>query len=420
VSSVTPTDPGRRQQAALVIAAVASKGSPMLMAIAMAVYIGRAGGSPLSVGLVVTAFFFGWTVCSPVWGAIADVTGRRRAVLLVASGLATLATLPLLVVRGVVGPLAIRTVYALFAAAYLPILLTIVNTLGGDDQRGRSVGLFSSAQGAGSTIGQLSAGFLLGLLAPWSLYLVVTLVTAAVFLAVLVVDDPTPGPARSLSVGEVGREVRRRLFPSRESRAHFRTNGLRWLYLAVLFRNVTVLGVGSLLPVYLVETLGLTEATMGALLAINPAGQIVFMYLSGGLADRLGRKPLISVGMAGSGGSAALLALASSVGARTGQIVVAAVGMFVLAVAFSLLRVGAVSFIGDVAPVDRESELIGFRSTARGLGGIVGPVAVGGLASVVGYGTAFLVASSLAFAAAVLVALTLTESLPEPTATPTA
>ena len=105
------------------------------MATVMAVYIGRAGGSPLAVGLVITVFFFGWTVCVPVWGALADITGRRHGVLLAAAGLATL---PFLVVRGVVGPLAVRTVYALFAAAYLPILLTIVNTCGGDDERGRS------------------------------------------------------------------------------------------------------------------------------------------------------------------------------------------------------------------------------------------------------------------------------------------
>ena len=47
-------------------------------------------------------------------------------------------------------------------------------------------------------------------------------------------------------------------------------------------------------------------------------------------------------------------------------------------------------------------------------------IAVGGLASVVSYGSAFLVASSLAFAAAVLVAVTLSESLSEPTGTPLA
>jgi MFS family permease len=388
------------------------------MATVMAVYIGRAGGSPLSVGLVITVFFFGWTVCAPVWGALADITGRRRDVLLVAAGLATLATLPLLVVRGVVEPLAVRTVYALFAAAYLPILLTIVNTYGGDDERGRSVGLFGSAEGVGFAAGQLSAGVLLGLLVPWSLYLVVTLVTLVVFLAVLVVDDPTPDPDRSLTRREIVREVRSRLFPSRAGRAHLRTNGLRWLYLAVLFRNVAVLGVGSLLPVYFVDAIGLTEATMGVLLAINPAGQIVFMFLSGGVADRIGRKPLIGAGMVGSGVSATLLALAGELGSHGERIAVAAAGMFALAVGFSLLRVGTVAFIGDVAPLDRESELIGLRSTARGLGGIVGPVVVGGLASVVGYGGAFLAASSLAFLAALLIAVTLTESLAAPTVTP--
>lgn len=398
----------RHQQAVLAVAAAASKASPILMGTGMAVLVERAGGSPLAVGLVLTVYFFGLMVFSPVWGALADATGERRKVLLAASALAVVAVLPLTVVEGVWAPLGVRAVYAAFAAGYLPVLLTIASERGGESGRGRSVGLFSSAQAVGFAAAQLLAGFVLGAFAPWVLYLLVAAFAAVVVLAALVLDDPTPDAPRS--VGDVAGEVRRRLFPSKAGRRHFRRNGLRWLYVAVFLRNATVIGTTSLLPVYLVSTLGVSEFTMGVLLAINPAGQILFMYLVGRVADDSGRKSLITLGMAGSGAFPVLTAAASFPASAAARIALAAAGMAALAAAFSALRVGAVSFIGDVAPENRESELIGFRSTARGFGGMLGPVLVGTAASAVGYEAAFALVSLLAFAGAVVVAATLVES----------
>ena len=407
---MAPLTHERRQQVVLAVAAAASKASPILMGTGMAVLVGRAGGSPLAVGLVLTVYFFGLMVFSPVWGALADATGERRKVLLTASVFAVVAALPLTAVSGVWVPLGVRTVYAAFAAGYLPVLLTIASERGGEAGRGRSIGLFSSAQAVGFAAAQLLAGFLLGAFAPWALYLLVAAFAAVVVLAALVMDDPTPDGDVRLSAGDVAREVRGRLFPSKAGRRHFRRNGLRWLYVAVFLRNATVIGTTSLAPVYLVTTLGVSEATMGVLLAINPAGQIAFMYVVGRVADGSGRKSLITLGMAGSGAYPVLTAAAAFPSSSAARIALAAAGMAVLAAAFSALRVGAVSFIGDVAPENRESELIGFRSTARGFGGMLGPVLVGTAASIVGYEAAFALVSLLAFAGTIIVAATLVES----------
>jgi MFS family permease len=86
--------------------------------------------------------------------------------------------------------------------------------------------------------------------------------------------------------------------------------------------------------------------------------------------------------------------------------------MVVLGIAFSAMTTGALAFIGDVAPDYREAELMGLRSTAKGVGGVVGPVLVGGTATLAGYRTAFALASVLAFLAAALVWVALVESRP--------
>jgi MFS family permease len=399
----------RTQRIIIGIAAAANRCRGILMGTAMAVYIGRVG-TPFEVSLVFTVYWFGLMAFSPVAGAVADVTGRRRAVLVGTALLSTLAVLPLTVVDGVAGPLAFRGLFAVFAAGFLPVMLAIVSERGGETGRGQSLGYFNSLQAVGFTAAQLLAGALLGLVAPWALYLFVAGVSAIVVAATAFVRDPTPPADGSATLSEITSEVRHRLFPARGDREHLRKNGLRSLYVAVLVRNMTVLGISSLLPVYLLSEVGVSEFVMGALLAINPAAQMAFMYLFGRVADGWGRKPLIVAGMAGAGAHALVMATAVFPGTIPLRAAVAAGGLFLLAAAFSAETTGTYAFIGDVAPTARESELMGLHSTARGFGGMAGPPIVGVVATVTTFETAFAAASLLAFGGTALVGWRLVES----------
>ena len=393
---------------AIAVAAAANKGATILMGTVMAIYVGRIG-SPLDVSLVTATFFFGLMVFSPVWGAIADVTGRRRAVLIVSAGLAALAVLPLTFVDGVAGPLGLRTLFAIFAAGFLPVMLTVVSERGGDGGRGRAVGLFSSAAAVGFMLGQFVSGALIELFARPTVYLLLAGFAAIVALACLLVEDPTPDHDREVTVRNIARTTVGRLLPTTGT-DHLRTNGLQWLYVASFLRSLTVLGMTSLLPVYLVSNVGVSPFMMGVLLAINPGVQIVGMYLMGRLADDIGRKQLIVAGLVGSGFYSFLLGFATLPESMVVRALIAGAGLFALGTAFSALQTGIIAFIGDVAPVERESELIGLRSTARGLGGMVAPPLFGISAMLVGFETTFIAASSLSWAGAALVGSRVAES----------
>ncbi len=418
---------GDRQPWIIAVAAGLRFASGILMGTAMAVYVGEVG-SEFAVSAVLTAYFLGMTLFAPLWGAVADVTGRRRAVIVVTGLLATAAVLPLVAVGkagpgvavplvgltldGVWVPVGLRAVYAAFAVGFAPVMLAVVSERGGAEGRGRSLGFFNSARAVGFSGGQLAVGALLGwLLAPqlYTLIAVVSLV-ATVFAALVV--DPTPRTGSGFSVREVFGELRRRLLPASEDREHLRTSGLRWLYVALALRNMTVLGVMSLMPVYLTGPVGVSAVLMGVILAINPAGQAVFMLVFGRIADASGRRPLVVGGMAGSGLFGILAGLASLPAGSPVRIVVAVVAFVTIAASFSAMTTGALAFIGDVAPTERESELMGLRSTAKGVGGVLGPPLLGGVATVAGMRTAFLGGSVLALAAALLAAVALTETRP--------
>lgn len=405
----------RYQRLVIGVAAAANKGRAILMGTAMAVYIGQVG-TPFAVSLVFTVYWFGLMVFSPVAGAVADVTGRRRAVLVGTALLSTLAILPLTVVGGVGAPLAFRGLFAVFAAGFLPVMLAIVSERGGSESRGQSLGFFNSTQAIGFTLAQFFAGVLLGLVAPWALYLVVAAVSGCVAVATVFVEDRTGSEPtdRTPTLAELVGEIKRRLLPAPEDREHLESHGLKWLYLAVLGRNMTVLGTSSLLPIYLVGEIGVSAFVMGVLLAINPAAQMLFMYLFGRVADVAGRKPLVVYGMGGAGIHALIVTAAVLPSSLFFRAVVVAIAFLVLAAAFSAETTGTYAFIGDVAPAERESELMGLHSTARGLGGVIGPPLIGGLATLFSYEAAFAAGSLLAFGATALVARFLVESVEAP------
>jgi MFS family permease len=404
-------DRPRREWSLIGVSAATRFASGTLMGTALAVYIGDAG-SPFAVSMVATAYWIGLMVLSPVWGAVADVTGRRRAVLGLTGLAATVAVLPLVVVGGVWGPIGLRGVYAVFAAGFAPVVLSIVSVRGGSTARGQSVGFFNSTRALGFAGGQLTAGLLLGLLVPDQLYLVIAGLSLVSTLAVVFVTDPTPSPARDPTLVELTGEVKHRLLPAAGERSHLMTNGLLWLYVALAVRNMTVLGTTALAPPYLVQVVGVSEPVMGAVLASNHGVQVVAMLLLGVVADRAGRKPLIVLGMAGSGAFALLAAAATVPTPGLDRVLVAGTAFVVLGTSFSAMATGAVSFIGDVAPADRESELMGLRSTAKAVGGVAGPPLLGVVATVTSYEAAFAGGSLLAFGAALLAAVALVESKP--------
>lgn len=411
------------------LAAVTRVTAGALLGTSLAVHVGRTG-SALEVSLLATAFSLGIILFAPVWGAFADVTGRRK-LILVGTGLgATLALTPLIAVDAVAGvasaalPIAVdpvwiqvlvRGLYAVFIAGFGPLMLTVASERGGPGGRGKSVGSYNAFTAAGSGAGQFTSGLLLGALVPGHVYVVVAGVSLVATVAVALIDpgEATPDP----DADSLPREIRSRLLPAAGERGHLSTNGLGWLYLGLSARQATVSGVGALMPVYIVATLGLPEAWMGAVLAFNPVSQTALMYYLGGVVDDRGRKPMITLGMAGSAAFGLVAAAAVFAPGGLAAAGVVALGYVTLAVAFSAMWTGSVAFVGDVAPENRESELMGLASTARSVGGVVGPLGVGAVATVAGYPTAFAAASVLALAAAAVVSLRVAESRPDVSAT---
>jgi len=178
--------------------------------------------------------------------------------------------------------------------------------------------------------------------------------------------------------------------------------------LTVLFLTVflDLVGFGiviPLLPLY-AETFGAGPVVVTMLVAVYSLMQFVFAPWWGRISDRMGRRPILIVGLFGSAISYIAFGLAGSLAVLFGARILAG---------FMGANVGvAQAYVADVTdPADRARGM-GLIGAAFGLGFIFGPV-IGGLLAPYGAAVPFLAAGALAFLNALLAIARLPESLPQ-------
>lgn len=145
--------------------------------------------------------------------------------------------------------------------------------------------------------------------------------------------------------------------------------GLGLLFLAVL---VDLIGFGIVLPVlpFYASDFGASGLETGLLYATYSLVQLVMAPLWGRISDRVGRRPVIIVGLLGS-------ALAYTVFARADSLALLFLSRAVGGIGGSTIPV-AQAYIADVTPPGHRASGLGLIGAAFGLGFVVGP-ALGGI-----------------------------------------
>jgi DHA1 family tetracycline resistance protein-like MFS transporter len=182
---------------------------------------------------------------------------------------------------------------------------------------------------------------------------------------------------------------------------------LRRSPLSIVFLTVflDLVGFGiviPLLPLY-AETFGAGPVAVTWLVAVYSLMQFLFAPWWGALSDRVGRRPVLLVGLFGSAASYLLFGLAASLPLL----------FFARALAgFMGANVGvAQAYIADVTAPEDRARGMGLIGAAFGLGFVFGP-AIGGLLSHFGPAVPFLGAAGLALANGIFALARLPESLP--------
>lgn len=174
--------------------------------------------------------------------------------------------------------------------------------------------------------------------------------------------------------------------------------------LPILFSVIVIdlIGFGIVLPIlpFYAKIFGASGFVLGLLLATHAALQFVFSPIWGRLSDRIGRRPVMLVTMAGTSAALLLLGMADSI--------------FLLFVARALSGLFAANisvataYVSDVTAEEERTRWMGMVGASFGVGFLLGP-AIGGLLAPYGHGLPMFVASAMAAANSVYAVFALKE-----------
>jgi MFS family permease len=364
--------------AAFVIAVGFGLVAPVLPAYARSFDVGVAAASA-----VVSAFAFFRLLFAPVGGALVTRLGERPVYLtgllvVAASSLATAFAQSygqLLVLRGLGG-----IGSTMFTVSAMALLVRLAPPA----IRGRVSSAYASAFLIGGMLGPVFGGLLaqFGLRLPFIVYAVALVVAAAVVAlrlsgAALRPDPSAPtAPPLALRVA-LGDSAYRAALASGFANgwANF---GVR---VAVLPQFAIAVHQGPWVA--------------GVALAVAAVGTAGALQVSGRLADQVGRRPLVLVGLVVTAGGLGVIGLSTS-------LVVLLVLSLVSGVGAGLVNPAQQATVADVVGTERSggSVLAAFQM-AQDLGAIVGPILIGVVADVWGYGPAFVATGAVSLVAVV-------------------
>src|SRR5262245_38296919 len=360
---------------AIVLASLLSRlGYQMARSPVLPTFAADLGAMPELIGVIVAASTITGVFFKLPSGALSDVLGRKRMMVL---GAIFFAGPPFLYpfIHDPWSLLALRFVHGFATAIFSPVASAYVAGLA-ESGRGARLGWFSSANDVGATAGPLIGGFVLYFTASFAAtYLLVGALGVLTLLVVLLLPD-------------VDREVRQtktlaaRAIEFRQGLAEvLRTPPI---FIAAGIEAVMYLGYGAFLgflPLY-AKTVGLNDAEIATVFGAQLALAMVAKPVAGRASDRFGRIPVIVVGLL-------LCAIALPLIFRSGSLTA-----FLLVAPLLGVGVGAVTpvtnaLIADLASARRLGAAMDVFGTIWDIGEAAGPMLAGFLIGDLGYAATF-------------------------------
>jgi MFS family permease len=163
----------------------------------------------------------------------------------------------------------------------------------------------------------------------------------------------------------------------------------------------------TLLPLLGENRLGMSPALLGLVFAMMTVLQLIVLLPGGTLIDRLGRKALIVP-------SALVTGVALVLFAVSGHVWVFIMAAVIHGFGTGILGPAPAAYAADIAPPGMRGVTMGLYRTFGDAGFVIGPVALGGLADLTGFGPALTVDAILLVSVALLFALFARETLKRP------
>jgi MFS transporter, DHA1 family, multidrug resistance protein len=179
----------------------------------------------------------------------------------------------------------------------------------------------------------------------------------------------------------------------------------RALPILFLVMFLVMIGFGIIIPVlpFYAEEIGANPTQLGLLMAVYSLMQLIFAPFWGKLSDRIGRKPIMMMGIAG-------LALSFFMQAMATELWMLFAARIIGGILSSANMPTAMAYVADITTPENRGKGMGIIGAATGLGFVFGP-AIGGVFSKTSMNLPFYIAGFSSLITLVLVFFLLKESI---------
>ncbi len=352
----------------------------------LSLYAQSLGAGPEAIGFIVSAstltgVFLKWPA-----GALSDIYDRRWFLL---AGLLAFAIPPFFYqfVSNVGWLVALRFAHGMATAVFAPIALAVVADLC-REARGAAYGSYTAATQAGAMLGPVLGGWLVvssGF--PSAFVTAGVLGTIAVLLFLLMRLPPqiphvVPGVGPAAMVRDMVRGARTVIGNVRVVATSV-TDGARQVANGALM---------AFLPIYVVG-IGMDAAQAGVLFGVQSVTSFFSRPTMGWASDRIGRRPLIVLGLVVCAASLAAIPFTRPFG-----------GLMVLSALFgfgeAIVNASAAALVADLSELKTLGSAMGMQGTIMDIGHASGPILAGVLIGALGFQPAFSIIAGLVLLAA--------------------
>ena len=342
------------------------------------------------IGMVTSVFGLTKAVTNLFMGALSDRVGRKP-VIVVGAIVSALGGMVIASADQFTGMLLGTALIGLGGGStFVGIMVAMTEVI--PSRIGLAMGLFQLAAYGGSTLGTSLAGYLAvsyGLRQPFTVLMAISAVCAvAGFLLI---------PETNGFVHEERTRAKERVKITSYAKQ------LAPMYFAGFSSKIMDSLVVSFLPLYLTG-LGMDINRVATVMSAFTFSWALLQPVTGHTSDRVGRKRIIVVGLAGSVISVVTFTL-------TGSFTLLVACSLLLGVEAALFYTPLVAMVSDIAPSELEGTLIGSYRFFRDLGYFVGPLLLGTIADNMGLDNAFYATSLILLVATVVIQLLAKETV---------